>query len=55
MEGQNSIDLSDTGFSFKNIHSSQQGKGENISLTPIYHFHLPNKHLDISQVITADS
>ena len=47
--------LFDTGFSFKNIHDSQQGKGETISLTPLYHFHPPHRHLDISQVITADS
>ena len=32
-----------------------QGKGEGISLTPHYHFHLLHRHLDISQVITAGS
>ena len=32
-----------------------QGKGEGISLTPHYPFHLLNRHLDISQVITAES
>ena len=32
----------------------QQGKGEAISLTPLYHFHQLNKYLDISQAITAE-
>ena len=32
-----------------------QGKGEGISLTPRYHFHPFHRHLDISQVITAES
>ena len=32
-----------------------QGKGEGISLTPHYHFHLLHRHLDISRVITAES
>ena len=32
-----------------------QGKGEGISLTPHYHFHPLHRHLDISQVITAES
>ena len=32
-----------------------QGKGEGISLTPHYHFHLLHRHLDISQVITVES
>ena len=31
-----------------------QGKGEGISLTPHYHFHLLHKHLDISRAITAE-
>ena len=31
-----------------------QGKGEGISLTPHYHFHLLHRHLD-SRVITAES
>ena len=30
-----------------------QGKGEGISLTPRYHFHLLHRHLDISRVIAA--
>ena len=32
-----------------------QGKGENISLTPRYHFHPLRRHLDISRAITAES
>ena len=32
-----------------------QGKGECISLTPHYHFHLLHRHLDISRAITAKS
>ena len=32
-----------------------QGKGQDISLTPHYHFHLLHRHLDISQAITAES
>ena len=32
-----------------------QGKGEGISLTPYYHFHLLHRHLNISQAITAES
>ena len=32
-----------------------QGKGEGISLTPHYHFHLLHRHLDIIQAITAES
>lgn len=36
-------------FFFTNINDSQddQGKGEVISLTPIYHFHLVHRYLDI--------
>ena len=33
----------------------QQGKGEGIYLTPLYHFQPLHRHLDISQVITAES
>ena len=33
----------------------QHGKGEAISITPPYHFHLPHWHLDISGAITAES
>ena len=32
-----------------------QGKGEGISLTPHYHFHLLHRHLVISREITAKS
>ena len=32
-----------------------QGNGEGISSAPHYHFHLLHRHLDISQVITAES
>ena len=35
--------------------TGQQGKGEGIYLTPLYHFHPLHRHLDISQVITAKS
>ena len=33
--------------------TGQQGKGEGISLTPLYHFHPLHRHLDISWAITA--
>ena len=32
-----------------------QGKGEGICLTPHYHFHQSQRHLDISRTITAES
>ena len=35
--------------------TGQQGKGEGIYLTPLYHFHPLHRHLDISRAITADS
>ena len=35
--------------------TGQQGKGEDISLTPHYQFHPLHKHLDIRRVITAES
>ena len=35
--------------------TGQQGKGEGISLTPLYHLHPLHRHLDISQSITAVS
>ena len=46
-----------SGFSFMNIHYSQdsRGRGEGISLTPLYHFHPHHRHLDINQAITAES
>ena len=33
----------------------QQGKGEGIFLTPLYHFQPLHRHLDISQAITTES
>ena len=50
-----------SGFSiwvFFHEHSrfaGQQGKGEGIFLTPLYHFHPLHRHLDISRAITAES
>ena len=46
-----------SGFSFTTIHNftGLQGKGEGISLTPLYHFHPLHGHLDVSRAITADS
>ena len=35
--------------------TAQQGKGEVISLTPLYHIHSLQRHLDISWAITAES
>ena len=35
--------------------TGQHGKGEGISLTPLYHFHPLYRHLHISWVITAQS
>ena len=32
-----------------------QGKGEDISLTPHYHFHPLHRHLDVSRMIIAES
>ena len=55
MEEENSIGLFDTGFSSKSIYDSEQGKGDTISLNPLYHFHPSHRHLDISRVITVDS
>ena len=42
-----------SGFSFMNIHDSQDNRG--ISSTPLYHFHLFLRHVDISGEATADS
>ena len=44
-------------FSFTNIHDLQgsRGRGEAISLIPLYHFHPLQRHLDISRAITAES
>ena len=33
----------------------QQGKGEGICLTPLYHFHPVHRHLDISLAITSEN
>ena len=47
-----------SGFSFWNIHNSaeeQQRNEEAISLTPLYHFYLVYRPLDINQVFTADN
>ena len=35
--------------------TGQQGKGEGIYLTPLYHFHSLHRHLGISWAITAES
>ena len=35
--------------------TGQQGKGEGIYLTPLYHFHPLHRHLDIGRAITAGS
>ena len=35
--------------------TGQQGKGETISLTPVYQFYPFHRHLEISQAITAES
>ena len=35
--------------------TGQQGKGETISLTPLYHFHPRHRHFDISREITVES
>ena len=35
--------------------TGQQGKGDGIYLTPLYHFHPLHRHLDISRAITAES
>ena len=35
--------------------TGQQGKGEAISLSPLYHFHPLHRHLDISRATVAES
>ena len=35
--------------------TGQQGKGEAISLNPLYNFHWLHRHLDISRAITGES
>ena len=42
-------------FSRISWFTGQQGNGEAISLTSLYHFHLLYRHLDISQIIAAES
>ena len=32
-----------------------QGKGESISLTPLYHFHPFHRYLEVSRAVTAES
>ena len=46
-----------SGFSFMNIHESQdsKGSGQAVALTPLYQFQPLHRHLDISRVITAKS
>ena len=47
-----------SGFSFTNIHDSQDSrgrKGEVISLTTLCHFHPLHRHLDISRTISSKS
>ena len=40
--------------SFLSRITGLEGKGEDISLTPHYHFHLLHRHLDISRAITEE-
>ena len=44
-------------LSFTNIDDSQDSKGrsEDISLSPLYHFHLLHRHLEISWMATGES
>ena len=41
-------------FSQHSRFTWQQGKGDAISLTLLYHFHPRHRHLEITQVITAE-
>ena len=44
------------GFFFRiSSFTGQQGKGEAITLTPLYHFHALYRRLNTSQVIAAES
>ena len=36
-------------------HRTAEKGGENISLTPHYHFHPLHRHLDVSRAITSES
>ena len=40
-------------FHEHSLFTGQQGKGEGIFLTPLYHFHPLHRHLDISRAIAA--
>ena len=42
-------------FHEHSLFTEQQGKGEAISLIPLYHFYPLHRHLDISRAITAES
>ena len=43
-------------FFHKNTQfTGQQGKGESISLTPLYHYHPLHRHLEVNQAIIAES
>ena len=37
------------------ITPKRQGKGNAISLNPLYHFHPLHRHLEVNQAITAES
>ena len=46
----------DDPFYFTNIHDLQDSRGKgDYSLSLLYNFHPPHKHLGISRVITADN
>ena len=34
--------------------TGQQGKGDAISLSPLFHFHLLHRHFEVNQAITAE-
>ena len=40
---------------FSQTFTEQQGKGDAISLTLLYHFHLLHIHLEVNQTITPES
>ena len=42
-------------FHEHSLFTGQQGKGEGIILTPLYHFNPLHRHLEISRAITAES
>ena len=41
--------------SLSQTFTGQQGKGDAISLTPLYHFHPLYRHLEVHQAITAEN